>query len=176
MAGPFFYNRTDHVFFQSLGEKNKAQKFVTRNPDDTMGVSGFFCLWAIRAHSNRWCALIGSWVMPPTKSSIEIDRGGAENITINHRSGGGDCGHRWSWPPPPPIGTPRPFHSSLRIDRAMFDAPYRWRHDNLAGVDVLPNNPPWRFFRNNSSSWALPAMVSIAAYGPSAAVPLKVLR
>jgi hypothetical protein len=29
------------------------------------------------------------------------------------------------------------------------------------------------FLENNSSSWALPAMVSTAAYGPSAAVLLK---
>jgi hypothetical protein len=28
----------------------------------------------------------------------------------------------------------------------MGNAPYRRRHENLAGVDVLPNNPPWRFF------------------------------
>jgi hypothetical protein len=34
MAGPFFYNQTDRVFFQSLGEKNKKQKFVTRNPGE----------------------------------------------------------------------------------------------------------------------------------------------
>jgi hypothetical protein len=63
LAGPFFYNRTDRVFFQSLREKNKKQKFFTRNPGDTMGVSGFgsfFCLWAVRARSNRWRALIGS--------------------------------------------------------------------------------------------------------------------
>jgi hypothetical protein len=49
LAGPFFY-----IFFQGLGEKNKKQKFVTRNPGDTMGVSGygsFFCLWAVRARS-----------------------------------------------------------------------------------------------------------------------------
>jgi hypothetical protein len=32
------------------------------------------------------------------------------------------------------------------------------------------------FLQNNSSSWALPAMVSTTAYGPSAAVPLKGAR
>jgi hypothetical protein len=58
----------------------------------------------------------------------------------------------------------------------MVDAPYRRRHENLAGVDVLPNNPPLRFLQNNSSSWAPPAMVSTAAYGPSAAVSLKGAR
>jgi hypothetical protein len=58
----------------------------------------------------------------------------------------------------------------------MGDAPYRRRRENLAGVDVLPNNPPWRFLQNNSSSWAPPAMVSTAAYGLSVAVPLKGAR
>ena len=68
------------------------------------------------------------------------------------------------------IGPPRPFCSRARVDRAMVDAPYRWHHENLAGVDVLPNNPPWQFLQNNLSSWAPPAMVSTAAYGPSAAI------
>jgi hypothetical protein len=137
-----------------------------------MGVSdfgSFFCLWAVRARSNRWHVLIGSWVSPPTTGSIKIERGGAKNITINHGSGGGDCGRRRSWPR-------RPFRSRARVDRAMVDAPYRRRHENLAGVDVLPNNPPWRFLQNYSSFWAPPAMVSTAAYGPSAAVPLKGAR
>jgi hypothetical protein len=47
---------------------------------------------AARACSNRRCALIGSWVTPPTTGVIEIERGGDENITINHGCGGGDCG------------------------------------------------------------------------------------
>ena len=29
---------------------------------------------------------------PPTTGVIEIERGGDENITINHGCGGGDCG------------------------------------------------------------------------------------
>ena len=29
---------------------------------------------------------------PPTTDAIEIERGGDENITINHGCGGGDCG------------------------------------------------------------------------------------
>jgi hypothetical protein len=58
----------------------------------------------------------------------------------------------------------------------MVGAPYRRRHENLAGVDVLPNNPPLQFLQNNSSSWAPPAMVSAATYGPFAAVPLKGAR
>ena len=141
-----------------------------------MGISGFgsfFCLWAVRACFNRWCTLIGLWVTLPTTGSIKIERGGAENITINQESGGGDCGRRRSWHLPPPIGPPRPFHLRARIDRAMVDAPYRRCHENLVGVDVLPNNPPWQFLQNNLSSCAPPAMVSTAAYGPSAAVPLK---
>jgi hypothetical protein len=62
LAGPFFYNRTDRVFFQSLGKKNKKQKFVTRNPGDTMGVSGygsFFCLWAVRTRSDEKGEILG---------------------------------------------------------------------------------------------------------------------
>jgi hypothetical protein len=38
------------------------------------------------------------------------------------------------------------FAKKARVDWAMGDAPYRRRHENLAGVDVLPNNPPWQFF------------------------------
>jgi hypothetical protein len=98
LAGPFFYNRTDRVFFQSLGEKNKKQKFVTRNQGDPMGVSGFgsfFCLWAVRARSNRWRALIGSWVTPPTTGFIEIKRGGGRKHNNQPRK-------RWRrlWAPP----------------------------------------------------------------------------
>ena len=70
-----------------------------------MGVSrfgSFFCLWAVCARSNRWRTLIGSWVTPPTTGSIKIKLGGSKNITINHGSGGADCGRRRSWPLPPP--------------------------------------------------------------------------
>ena len=49
-------------------------------------------LWPSGANSNLWHALIGSWVMPPLIRSIEIERGGEKNITINHGCGGGDCG------------------------------------------------------------------------------------
>jgi hypothetical protein len=52
LAGPFFYNRTDRVFFQSLGEKNKKQKFGTRNPGDTMGVSGYCSLSTLEYRHN----------------------------------------------------------------------------------------------------------------------------
>ena len=44
------------------------------------------------ACSNRRRALIGSWVTPPTTGVIGIERGGDENITINHGCDGGNCG------------------------------------------------------------------------------------
>jgi hypothetical protein len=47
---------------------------------------------AARACSNQRLALIGSWVMPPTTGVIKIEKGGDENITINHGCGGCDCG------------------------------------------------------------------------------------
>ena len=47
---------------------------------------------AAHACSNQRRALIGSWVTPPTTGVIEIERGGDENITINHGCGGGNCG------------------------------------------------------------------------------------
>jgi len=75
LAGPFFYNRTDRVFFQSLGEKNKKQKFVTRNQGDTMGVSGygsFFCLWAIRDHSARGRVLTEQWATSTTAGAMKF--------------------------------------------------------------------------------------------------------
>jgi hypothetical protein len=136
------------VFFSGPRREKQKTKIRHTEPGRSDGVSGFgsfFCLWAVRARSNRWRALIGLWVTPPTTGSIEIKHGGAENITINHGSGGGDCGRCRSWPLPPPRGPPRPFRSRARVDRAMVDVPYRRRHENLAGVDVLPNNPPLRF-------------------------------
>jgi len=36
--------------------------------------------------------LIGSWETPPATGAIEIERGGDENITINHGCSDGDCG------------------------------------------------------------------------------------
>ena len=86
-GGTFYYNRTDRVFFQSLGEKNKKQKFVTRNPGDTMGVSGhgiFFRLWAIRARSARRRSLTTPWATPPTAGAMKIERGMVYSPTIHH--------------------------------------------------------------------------------------------
>ena len=47
---------------------------------------------AARTCSNQWRALIRSWVTPPTTGVIKIERGGDENLTMNHGCGGGDCG------------------------------------------------------------------------------------
>ena len=60
-----------------------------------MGAAGhclYRRLWPSGAGSNLWRALIGSWVMPTSNGSIEIERGGEKNITINHGCGGGDFG------------------------------------------------------------------------------------
>jgi hypothetical protein len=87
LAGPFFYNRTDRVFFQSLGEKNIKQKFVTRNPGNTMGVGGygsFFCLWAVHARSARGQVITEPWATPPTAGAMKIERGVVYDPTIHH--------------------------------------------------------------------------------------------
>ena len=86
-GGTFYYNRTDHVFFQSLGEKNEKPFFVTRNRGDTMGVSGhgiFFRLWAVRARSARRRSLTTPWAMPPTAGAMKIERGWMYYPTIYH--------------------------------------------------------------------------------------------
>jgi hypothetical protein len=75
-----FFTTGQTVFFsQSLDhEKNKKQKFVTRNPGDTMGVSGygsFFCLWAVRARSARGRVFTEPWATPPTAGAMKIKRG-----------------------------------------------------------------------------------------------------
>ena len=49
MAGPFFYNQTDRVFFQSLGELKKKKKIVTRNPGDVGERANL-----ARVHWRRW--------------------------------------------------------------------------------------------------------------------------
>jgi hypothetical protein len=86
LAGLFFYNRTDRVFFQ-IGEKKVKQKFVTRNPGDTMGVCGygsFFCLWAVRARSARGHVFTEPWATTPTTGAMKIERGVVYNPTIHH--------------------------------------------------------------------------------------------
>jgi len=143
-----FFTTGQTLFFQSLGEKNKKQKFVTRNLGDTMGVSGygtFFCLWAVHARSARGSVFTEPWATPPTPGTTKIERGMVCNPTIHHGyllEKNRHPGRRQPWPLPPPIGPPRPFRSRAHVNRAMGDAPYRRRYENLEGVDVLPNNPP----------------------------------
>jgi hypothetical protein len=134
-----------------------------------MGVSGygsFFCLWAVRARSAQGRVFTEPWATPPTAGAMKIEK---KIVILGTAS-------RQPWPLPPPIGPPRPFCSRARVDRAMGDTPYRRHHENLAGVDLLPTIHHGIFLHNNSSSWAPPAMVSTAAYGLSAAIPLKDAR
>jgi hypothetical protein len=74
-------------FFQSLGEKNIKQKFVTRNPGDTMAICGygsFFCLWAFRTRSAQGRMFTEPWATPPTASAMKIERVVVYNPTIHH--------------------------------------------------------------------------------------------
>ncbi len=170
------------MFFSEPRREKQKTKIRHTEPGDTMGVSGygsFFCLWAVRAHSARGRALTEPWATPPTAGAMKIERGVVYNPTIHHGyllEKNRHPGRRQPWPLPPPIGPPRLFCLRARVDRAMGDAPYHRRHENLAGVDVLPNNPPWLLVRKKLSSWAPPAMASTAAYRPSMAVPLKGAR
>jgi len=148
-----------------------------------MGVSGygsFFCLWAVRDRSARGRMFTEPWAMPASAGTMKIERGVVYNPTIYHGyllvRKNRHPGRRQPWLLPPPIGPPRPFHSRARVDRAMGDAPFCRRHENLAGVDVLSTIHHGDFLQNNLSSWALPAMVSTAAYGPSATVLLEDAR
>jgi hypothetical protein len=112
-----------------------------------MGVCGydsFFCLWAVRARSARGRVFTEPWAMPPTTGAMKIERGVVYNPTIHHGyllEKNCHPGRRQLWHLPPPIGPPRPFLSRAHVDRAMGNAPYRRCHENLVGVDVLPNNP-----------------------------------
>ena len=52
--GATFFPQPDRpCFFQSLGEKNKKQKFVTRKPGETMGGSGDGSLLCLRSCAFR---------------------------------------------------------------------------------------------------------------------------
>ena len=120
LAGPFFYNRTDLVIFQSLNKKNKKQKFVTRNPGDGMGISGcgsFLCLWAVRARCSRAHVYRAMCDVPYPPGAMKIERGVVYNPTIHlgyllekniHP------GRHQPWPLPSHIGPPQPFSSNGR--------------------------------------------------------------
>jgi hypothetical protein len=87
LAGPFSYNQTDRVFFQSLGEKNQKLFFIIRNQGDTMGISGygiFSHLWAVRARSAERRSLTTPWATPPTTGAMKIKRGVVYSPTIHH--------------------------------------------------------------------------------------------
>jgi hypothetical protein len=113
-----------------------------------MGVRGygsFFCLWAVRARSARGRVFTKPWATPPTAGAMKIEHGVVYNPTIHHDyllEKNRHPGRCQPWSLPPPIGPPWPFRSRTRVERAMGDDPYRRRHENLVGVDVLPNNQP----------------------------------
>ena len=167
MAGP--------VIFHSLNKKNKKQKFFTRNPGDAMGISGcgsFFCLWAVRARCSRAHVYRAMGDAPYPPGTMKIERGVVYNPTI--RLGyllekNIHPGRHQPWPLPPHIGPPRPFRSNGR--RPLPPAPRK-----SSGGGCITQQSTMTIFTINSSSWAPPAMVSTAAYGPSAAIPLKGAR
>ncbi len=81
---PFFFNRTDPVFFRASARKTKNKN---SSQGDTMGVSGygsFFCLWAVRARSARGRVFTEPWAMSPTAGTMKIERGVVYNPTIHH--------------------------------------------------------------------------------------------
>ena len=96
-----------------------------------------------------------------------------QKTLFRHTEPGRYDGRQRLWYFLPPVGRLRPFCSTVLVDNAMGNAPYRRRHENRAGGGVEPNNPPWLVV---SSSWAPPAMASTAAYGPSAPVLLDGAR
>jgi len=75
LAGPFFTTGQTVFFSEPRREKQKNQKFITRNPGDTMGVSGygsFFCLWAIRNRSARGRVLTEPWATSTTAGTMKF--------------------------------------------------------------------------------------------------------
>ena len=60
-GGTFFLQPDRPCFSSEPRRDKKKQKFVTRNPGDTMGVSGygsFFCLWAVDGRQRLWLFLL----------------------------------------------------------------------------------------------------------------------
>ena len=83
----FFTTGQTVFFFRPSARKTKQQKFVTRNPGDTMGISGygyFFCLGAVRARSAHRRVFTEPWETPPTDGAMKIERGVVYNPTIHH--------------------------------------------------------------------------------------------
>jgi hypothetical protein len=88
-------------------------------------------LWCFRARSARRRSSTTPWAMPPTAGAMKIERGWMYYPTIyhgdfllNHRH----LGRRQPWPPPPPMGRPRPFRLMTRVDNTMGDTPYHRRY------------------------------------------------
>ncbi len=76
------------IFFQSLGEKNKKQKFDTRNPGDP---NGHQWLWLFllpvghpRPFCSRKCVYRAMGDAPATAGAIKIEQGVVYNPTIHH--------------------------------------------------------------------------------------------
>ena len=68
----------------ALSPPSKKPKNSHGSHTETMGATGHYLyrhIWPSGAGSNLWCAFIGSWVMPPSTGSIEIERGSEKNIT-----------------------------------------------------------------------------------------------
>jgi len=72
-------SRVDIVFASALPPPSKKQKNSHGSHTETMGAVGhclYRRLWPSGAGSKLWRVLVGSWVMPPSTGSIEIERGG----------------------------------------------------------------------------------------------------
>ncbi len=88
LFGGTFFLQPDRPFYFSEPRREKQKtKIRTRNPGDTMGVSGygsFFCLWAVRARSARGRVFTEPWATPPTACAMKIEREVVYNPTIHH--------------------------------------------------------------------------------------------
>ncbi len=96
-----------------------------------------------------------------------------QKTNIRHTKPGRYDGRQRLWLFLLPVGRPRPFQSTARVDRVVGDAAYDRLHRNRAGGCRKHNNQPRKRWRR---LWAPPVMTSAAAYRPSAAVPLRGAR
>ena len=129
--GTFYLQPDRPCFFQSLDEK----KIVTRNPGNTLGVSGhgsFFCLWAVRVRSAQALVLTEPWVTPPTAGAMKIEQGGACLHLITTLPHVAPLSFSWLWhfPVPQPLSliAPLPGASASAIHYAStyHCAPLVW--------------------------------------------------
>jgi hypothetical protein len=49
----------------------------------------------------------------------------------------------------PPVGRPRPFQSTARVDEVIGNASYDRRHVHRLGVQAIVHNQPWQFIMKN---------------------------